>query len=273
MKRRTVIVNQPVRRKRNRTRLAVLRLIHLLGSVFFKFSLLVAVITIISFSFLSLYHYLLASPYMKLEHVEVIGVDNSIRAELIERYGLNAENSLIALNLDELKQKMETHPWVRSVRLERQFPDTLVVRAEKEEPRALVLMDKIYYMNRWGEVFKEVSDTEEMDFPIITGVSREGSEVQKQLESTAHLLGILESEGGVWSLNELSEIHLQEKGGMSLYFSHLPAEIKLSCGDLRNKMNGLKKVAEHLTQTGRIHQVTGIDLNYDEGAVVSFRKG
>ena len=93
MKRRTVIVNQPVRRKRNRTRLAVLRLIHLLGSVFFKFSLLVAVIAIISFSFLSLYHYLLASPYMKLGQVEVIGVDNSIRAELIERYGLNAENS------------------------------------------------------------------------------------------------------------------------------------------------------------------------------------
>jgi hypothetical protein len=83
----------------------------------------------------------------------------------------------------------------------------------------------------------------------------------------------LESEEGLWSLDELSEIHVENDRGMSLYFSHLAAEIKVKCEDFASKMEGLKRVTEHLSQTGRIHQVTGIDLNHADGAIVSFRKG
>ena len=64
---------------------------------------------------------------------------------------------------------------------------------------------------------------------------------------------------------------MNENGGMSLYFNRLSAEIKLACENLASKIAGLKKVAKHLTQTGRIHQVSGIDLNQDDGAVVSFK--
>ncbi|MBW2118592.1 MAG: hypothetical protein JRH09_11830 [Deltaproteobacteria bacterium] len=60
---------------------------------------------------------------------------------------------------------------------------------------------------------------------------------------------------------------------MSIYFNHMTAEIKLMSYDLQSKMEGLKRVAEHLRRTGRIHQVTSINLNRVDGAVVSFKKG
>ncbi len=248
-------------------------LINRIGFGFAKIFCLILTVAIISLSFISIYHYLLTSPYMKLRQVKVTGVDGEIRHDLIRIGGLNSELSLVSLNLKKLKQKMEEHPWVRSVKLERRFPHSLIILAEKQIPSALVVTDKIHYMNRQGEIFKEVDDSEEIDLPIITGASRDILENHEQLHRAARVIRTLESERGLWSLGELSEIHLNRNRGMSIYFSHFAAEIKVTVEDLVDKMDGLNKVAEHLTRTGRIHQVDRIDLDYVDGAVVSFRKG
>ena len=135
-------------------------------------------------------------------------------------------------------------------------------------------MDKFYYMNRWGEIFKEVWEWEELDFPVITGISsKQSKDWQEKLDVASLILDALGSEKGFWSLKELSEIHLNTDGSLSLYYQHMAAEIKLRPCDLESKMKGLKKVAEHLRRTGRIHQVTNIDLNHVDGALVSFKNG
>lgn len=271
MKKRSALKNLSVRRKKKKNVFAVFGAIHRVGAGIIKVFLLFTVVILISVGFLSVYHYLIASPYLKLQQVEMEGVDETIRQELIRASGLHSDLSMLDLNLHELKETMQKHPWVRSVNLERRFPHTLIVKAEKETAWALVVMDKTHYMNRWGEVFKEVEDSEDMDFPVITGVSKQGSEVRKQLAKASLLMKTLKTEQGLWSLNELSEIHINENGGMSLYFNGLSAEIKLDRGNLATKIEGLKKVTRHLTQTGRIHQVTCIYLNQVDGAVVSFK--
>ena len=167
---------------------------------------------------------------------------------------------------------MEEHPWLRTVKLERRFPNTLIIRAEKERALAVVVRDGLYYVNRRGEIFKKVHSSDEVDLPIITGCSG-GPDSLSSLMRAIRVLKVLEQKKGMWSMGELSEIHVKKGKGMSLYFSHLGAEIKLISKDVKSKMAMLKKVAEHLSQKGRIHQVNGIDLNYTGEAVVSFRKG
>jgi cell division septal protein FtsQ len=272
MKRRSTGKYSQSKRKKKKNFPAFFGVMRRLGAGILKAFLLIAFVMGISAVFLLFYQYLTASPYMKLERVEMEGVDSRIRQELIQAAGLNSDLSLLSLNLSALREEMKKHPWVRSVKLERQFPNTLIVQAEKESAWALVLMDnKTYYMNEWGEVFKEVEDSEDMDFPVITGVSKQGSEVQRQLKQAARVMRILRAEEGEWSLCELSEIHMNEGTDMSLYFNRLSAEIKILCENPASKIEGLKKVAKHLAQTGRIHEVTGIDLNQVDGAVVSFK--
>ena len=285
MKRQSALINRPGKRKGRRTAhhpnssggvsrdiLPFFSVFHKVGSGLVKIFLLATVITVISVSFLSLYHYLLSSPYMKLEEVEVKGVDGKVRDELVERCGLNSDLSLLALNLNELKQRMEEHPWVRSVRLERRFPNSLFVQAEKEQPLGVVVLDKLYYVNRRGEVFKEIRPSDGVDFPLITGLDEEGSKRREQLERAVHLMRALESEEEPWSWNQLSEVHLKEDKTVSLYYNYIAAEIKLVWSDFGDKMNRLRRVARHLSQTGHIEQVMHIDLTYGDGVVVSFRK-
>ncbi len=267
------MTKQSVRRKKKRNFFAVFRVVPRVGTGLLKILFLLTIIAVISLSFLMFYNYLIASPYIKLQNVEVKGLEKEIRQDLIHMCGLNRDLSLLDLNLNDLKQKMESHIWVRSVKVERRFPHTLIIHAEQQTPAAVVVMDKIYYMNQHGELFKEINDWEETDFPIITGISGQGETVREKLGKALCIMKILEPEKGLWSLKQLSEIHVKKDGDLSLYFGHLAAEIRLMCEDLASKVKGLKKVAQHLSQSGRIHQVRAIDLNHVDGALVSFRKG
>ena len=156
--------------------------------------------------------------------------------------------------------------------MERRFPDTLIVEVEKEEPALLVLMNKFYYMNKQGELFKTISPKDEIDFPILTGLSPEDPDWKNKLIQTAKVLSVLKKEKDQWSIRNLSEIHLDKNGEISLYFNHMPAAIRIPGQNVASKMDALKQVAKHLSESGKIHLVTQIDLNHGDSAIVSFKK-
>ncbi|MFC1867960.1 cell division protein FtsQ/DivIB [Thermodesulfobacteriota bacterium] len=273
MKRKSILEKQSVKKKHPKESSKLWRVIRLVTSMSIKISLLLTGMISVSLLFLYLYQYLITSPHIKLDEVIVTGVGEGIKRELINMSELSMEVSLLTINLDELKKKVEKHPWIRSVYLEKRFPHTLIIRAEKEVPWALVALDKLSYMNRWGKIFKEVDRNDNMDYPIITGISKSGGNRDEQLKLTASILANFESETGSWSLKEFSELHFSKNGNLSLYSTSLPVEIKLGSGELKTKKGELKKIVKHLRKTGRIDMVRAIDLDCGNGAVVSFRKG
>ena len=244
-----------------------------LGSRLLKITLAFSIITVVSVSFLSAYHYLLRSPHVKVERVEIRGVDKRFQKELVALCGINAEPNLLAINLGELKQKIEAHPWIRTARLERRFPHTLIMEIQRQVPVAILLSDPLYYVNPWGEPFKPVSREESVDFPVITGISSDGASPGEPLRAVAQIMGILKSEQGIWSMERLSEVNVKEDGRVSLYYSHLKAEIRCNVNELSEKLPGLRQVAEHLKASGNLDRVSRIDLDYADGAVVSFETG
>jgi cell division protein FtsQ len=273
MERQSVLNKQTIKKRKKKTiYFPVFSVIRRIAPVFLKAVLLLVIVAGLSLSLMYGHHYFLRSSFTRLEQVEVAGVDEEIKRELIDMCNLGHDQNLMFINLNTLKQKMEKHPWVRSVKLERHFPHTLFVRAEKDSPFALVLRGGIHYMNRWCEIFKEVNGLDDIDFPVISGVSEQDQKARRQLQEAAQVMSVLESQKGAFSLKELSEIHLQDEE-ISLYFSHLAAEVTVMSADFSCKMKGLRKLARHLKKTGQIHQATCIDLNSVDGVVVSFRKG
>jgi len=258
--------------RRKPSRIPVTGLLQSIGSGMLKVFLFLSVLTVISLTFVMLYNYLLNSPYMRLEHVEIHGVDENIRNELLQTCGLTSEQGLLGLKLESLKMEMEKHPWVRTATVQRRFPDTLIVQVEKQEPVMLVLLDQIFYMNIQGELFKPVMSSEEIDFPILTGLSSKDPEQKKTLEQTAQVLNVLRAEEDLWSLQNLSEIHLNQNGGISLFFNHIQAAINISHRNPARNMEELKLITKHLNESGKINLVTQIDLNHVDGAIVSFKK-
>ena len=270
-KTKSVLKKQAVKKRKRKTSSNTWRITRFLFSYSFKFSCLLAGLVLISLLFLYLYENLLSSPYIRLERVIVDGVDGKLRHALMKMSELKPDTSLLSVRLDELKQRMEKHPWIRSVNLEKRFPHTLVIKAEKEKPYAIVVMGNLHYMNRWGKIFRRVDKNASMDLPLVTGISTSGSDRKKQLQLAASVLRVLEAEKGSLSLAQLSEVHVEKTGHISLYFLSLPAVIELEGIQLKRKMEDLKRLVEHLKRSGRIQMVKRINLNYREGAVVSYK--
>lgn len=269
MKKRPAIKAQPAPKK---------RLFHFWRSLSLAFTLAVKIsvflvaLFVVSFLFLSLYGYLVTSDHIKLKEVIVKDVDENLKQELLERSKLNFDLSLLAINLNDLKQQMETHPLVRSVQIKKHFPHTLVVHVERESILALIVADRHYYLNIYGEVFKELDPSDNVDYPIVTGVSDDWPNEQDKLKLAVDILNDLKVESGAWSLNDLSEIHIEPDGSVDLYSLSYSAVIKFKGPELRSKKSELKKVLAHLNRNGQIKMVKTIDLNYREGAVISFHQ-
>jgi len=244
-----------------------------LCSCFVKFSCLVILLGMISLLFVTIYGYFLKSPYMRIEEVAITGVDESMKEALLDLSGIAAGTNFLAADLFEAQKRMEDHPWVHTVTIEKHFPKGLTFRVQRETPTAVVAANELYYMNPRGRIFAEAGQSSVTDYPIITGVSTEDENYERHLSWAANVLQELKSEKSPWSLEELSEVHVEKDGTLDLYFNSFPAAIHLRGGELREKMVDIKKVVAHLKDTGQIHRVRGINLVYQGGAVVSFNNG
>ena len=270
-KRKPAVKRQAVKRKKRKNPSRLWKLTVLLGTSTLKLSFLLVGLTVLSLLFLSVYQYLLTSPYIRLEQVVIEGVEKELKHELRKMSQLTTDTSLLAIRLNDVKKKLEKHPWIQTIHVERRFPHTLVIQAKKEKPRAMVVTDGLHYMNRLGKIFEKVDPTDDVDFPLITGISMTVEEMEKQLQLAAHILRELEGEKEAWSLEELSEIHLEKEGHASLYFHSLPAAIVLDGTQMDKKMDDLKRLVQHLEKTGQIRMVKRINLDYTDGGVVSLK--
>ena len=271
MRNKSVLKRQAIKKRKRKKSSGLWRIICLIFSFSVKSSFTLAGLIVISLLFLSVYQYLLTSPYLKIKQVKVAGVDEGMKRAILKISQLSTDSGLLAINMDELKQRIEKHPWIRWVKVQKSFPHTLTIQAEKEKPWAVVVLGELYYMNRWGKIFKKINQTEDTDFPVITGVSKTGPDREVKLELEARVLNTLEAEKGPLALKELSEVHVKKNGNVSLYFRSLPAVVKLKGTELGTKMDDLKKIVLHLNRAGHIHTVREININYRDGVVVSFK--
>jgi cell division protein FtsQ len=272
VKRKTLLRRQEIKKQKAGRLSRAWRGVRACSAIFLRLTFLAVILAVVSLTFISLYGYLLTSPYIRLEQVEVLGVDEGLKSELLEMAQLDFDHSLLAVDLNAVKERLEKHPWVRSVDVEKSFPHSLIIRAEKQEPLAIALDRRLYYVNPLGHLFKEVASDDRVDYPVITGLSENAREREAQIKAAISVLRVFESEAPPWDLDHLCEVHVKEDGTLHLYVSFMQGQIRLKAGELGAKLEELKKLVEHLASTGRIHLVKAIHLDYGEGAAVAFEK-
>lgn len=273
MAKKALLSNQSVSKKRTEDRRPFFRdLLRFVTSVSFKVLILIVGMISVSLLFVYLYRALINSSYLKLRSIDVTGVDDGMKRQIIKAAGLNQDLSLLTINPNEIKAKIERHPWIRSVELEKQFPHTLVIKAEKESPRALVVFDKLFYMNREGKVFKELDQGDNTDYPVITGVSKTADNAGEKLALAARILDSFATETGLFSLDDISEIHMNDGGDALIYSLSMPLAVRMGVEDLDKKKSRLKTLVRYLQGSSVIDTVRVIDMNNLDGIVVSFKK-
>jgi cell division septal protein FtsQ len=216
--------------------------------------------------------YVLAARWeaFRLRRIEHPGLTRSEAAALIKRAGLHRAVSLLTLRLDRIARRIKQDPWVKSVKLSRRLPDTLVMQVTRYRPVAILRFGGLYYLDRTGVPFKGVRPGDRLDLPTITlapetmavGLFEARGGVKRSLE----LLLALRAHGGLFAGQNVSEIVFDPHLGFTVVLARGPAWIRFGFFDLKTQLRRLARVWRNLPPAKRIGCL--IDLDYPDRAVV-----
>lgn len=177
-----------------------------------------------------------------VEHVEFRGAERATPVALRHLADIRNGTTMWQVDLWRAQRGVETHPWVRSARVYRKLPDTVVVQVEEYEPVALLHRDGLFYVDRSGVVFLRAR-TDELDYPVITGIDAALERAHPDLprlvlRDTLWLLDALDSRGLV-SRSQVSEIAFSRTRGFT---AHL-----VGGAELRFGLEGLERQVDRLS--------------------------
>ena len=277
IKKRTKLKNYPLRQDKPflKIKYALRVIFSSVNSLFkggIKLLLFIFITLGLSIGLVSAYSHLQNTNHIKLERIEFEGIDAMTQDRLTSIADMHLGMSLVEIQPNRIKQKMEEDPHVRSVFVEKKYPRILRIKVELNETFALALMeDNLFHVNRYGEIFKKVNLEENINYPILTGIPDNPAKAREELNYCMEVLNFLEIEQPPWSLEELSEIHINRDGNIHLYYSDMPIKIVVNKETFPSKIDGLKKVIKDLRDKDRLIETLEVNLNYNDGAIVSFK--
>jgi cell division protein FtsQ len=135
-------------------------------------------------------------------------------------------------------------------------------------------MGELYYVDRQGRLFKPLSPGDPHDFPVITGLTRDDFTLDQGhptigLTRVFQLLDLLKSTPPPLSLENISEVHVDQERGFTLYANGLNSVVDLGLPEFAEKLDKFARIWPLLVQKGLQTRVTRIQLDYPQRVLLS----
>ena len=119
------------------------------------------------------YSRVMASERLRVINVEVRGSRFLSEGEVRELLGPAVGENILNLDIDSLKARLRTSPWVADATVTRTLPDTLRVEVRERVPLALAELERLYLMDGDGGLIDIYGPrTAAFDLPIVRGLQR-----------------------------------------------------------------------------------------------------
>ena len=232
------------------------------------------------------------SDTFRLQTITVLGNRVTLENELLALGKVETGQSLLSLHAKEVAARITAHAWIDRVRIERAWPDTLMIRVYEHRPLAMVIFSGgeekenskesgkgLYYVDQNGKVFTSVALLQDKDFPVITGLplsaNRIGIDIaQMQLANTdlpARAFRFLHLAGRgnlTLPLQSISELHLDAEKGLIVYLVDYPFPIYMGFDNTRERFYQLVRLLDRLYRKKKIQDIDEIRMDYLEGRIL-----
>jgi cell division protein FtsQ len=211
-----------------------------------------------------LHHWATTSPEFEVTTIEVKGNRRAGNEELLRLSGLAVGRNLFTSDLDGAVSGISGQPWVKEVSVRRAFPHTIRVEVKEREPRLLVALDKLYFADTDGSLFKRALAGDDLDLPVVTGLSRESYRDHRE-QTEARLRGLIELAQSyeerqlAQRAGRLEELSVDEDEGVTLHLGKGPVAVKLGEAPFEEKLDRLSTLWGEFERRGVQPQVVHLD--------------
>ena len=221
------------------------------------------------------YLYISKSDYFAVQKVVISGINHIDREEIIRAAVLDQPANILTFDVEEATREISALPWLAEVKVARQMPDTVTIDVTEHNPRLLVNLGRLYYMNDKGEPFKELAPGENPDLPIVTGFNEDdmlspGPGVRAALEEVFWLADALSQRNDEFSINNISEINYDMVRGLTLFTRNSGLEVKIGFGAYEEKFRRLGRVMAHLKIRGKLDGLVYLNLEASPRVTVRY---
>ena len=159
------------------------------------------------------------SPRLALREVRITGTRHLSPAVIQQRATVDLGTNLLHIDSDAVVARLQSEPWIKSVRVRRELPNTLHIDLVEHEPAALVSLESLYLCNSDGLVFKRAHPSEYGELAVITGIGRAGyvlepTYAREQIRTSLAALARYQKES---HRPPIGEVHVDRFVGVTLY--------------------------------------------------------
>jgi cell division protein FtsQ len=214
--------------------------------------------------------FLRESDYFTVRNVRVIAQSRVSEQEIAGASDVRIGASIFDLDLGLIGRKIEENPWIARAEVVRSLPDEVVITVVEHQPRAVIQLDYLYYVNAAGEVFKLLDSSDRLDYPIITGIDRQflldhPTEGQAWLRQALALVSELEGRH-LFNLADVSEIQIDLEDGLVVHTRQHGVPVLFGQDDFASKLDRLERIFADLEP--RLTALHYIDLNVADRVIV-----
>ncbi len=210
-------------------------------------------------------------PYFAIEHLVIRGCGPRLSEDAVRDWlGLHDGASMWDASPTRVKARLEAHPFIARAAVRRRFPDDFEIDIRERRPEAIVVLDRLYYVDRSGSVFGPLSESDSRDYPVITGLSENTPGGQRAWALRRALQLVRRCQRGR-CFAPVSEVHIDPKLGAVLYPAAPPVPIVLGWGSTGEKLSRAARVLQRWEGEGSAERLQKIDLRFRNQVVVKLR--
>lgn len=188
--------------------------------------------------------FIVHSSLLSLSDIHFEGCQNVTPQELLKTADVKEGKNIFDIDLEKLARHLKDNPWVKDVIIKRVFPHRLKITIHERVPVALAHHKRLFLVDNEGVLFKEVEPGDDIDMPIITGLSF--SKPNTHLIKEIFVLLDSAEETGALPKDMVSEVHVESNVGFIVYTLQRAMPIRISSRDYKRKLTLFARIREDL---------------------------
>ena len=223
-----------------------------------------------------LYHTLCGCDFFQITAVKINGNRMTSKEQITALSRVDIHSNLLAINAGQIESLLKSHPWIAAADVIRDWPNRLLIHVKEKKPVALLNRETgQFYLDIRGQIIAAASPSQELDFPVITGLENfpfnttGSAQIPESLHNAILFLKLANRNNPILPVQNISEIHVAERGELILYLLDRPFPIFLGTdGKISTRYYRLVKVLKDLYKTREFSEVTYIRLDYQKDTIL-----
>jgi len=217
------------------------------------------------------YPLVLEAEYFRVRTIDITGLTTLTREEVLYLLGLTEETTLWQLDLPRMGTRLTHHPYIKSVVLRREFPQTLRVTVRERSPYLVVSSrDQRMLVDEEGVVLRAFVPEQDPKVPQVILPQPQALEPgmrlrQQEVQWAVELLQTYQASPLAETLR-LASLTVQPSGLSVWRFEEYPFDIRLGEEGIALQLGRLPLALRYITQQHLA--VRAVDLSYRKRIIV-----